>query len=210
MPGRWVYDFLYRIGAARASRGWDRGVAPELSRLVEDGTLSIDRLGGRRAIDLGCGTGTNVVYLARRGFEATGVDFSGVAIRRAREAAERAGMGDRATFVVGDLSKPLAVVGPFDLIVIYNVVQDLNEAGRGGLAASTNALSRPGTSVLLWCWYGRKDDLPPISYRGPSRIAPFVVQPGEERDLFGDAFDYERLAPDLGPRKAAFLLTRRG
>ncbi len=35
MPGRWTYDLLYRIGAARWGRGWDRGVGPELVDLVE-------------------------------------------------------------------------------------------------------------------------------------------------------------------------------
>jgi hypothetical protein len=60
----------------------------------------------------------------------------------------------------------------------------------------------------MWCWYGLRGDLPWLSYRGPSRIAPFVVEPGEERILFGDGFSYARPEPQPGPGKALFLLTR--
>jgi hypothetical protein len=40
---------------------------------------------------------------------------------------------------------------------------------------------------------------------GPSRAVP-VIQPGEEHDLFGDAFSIEELS--RGDRTACFLLTR--
>jgi 2-polyprenyl-3-methyl-5-hydroxy-6-metoxy-1,4-benzoquinol methylase len=36
-----------------------------------------------RALDIGCGTGTNVLYLAEKGFDVCGVDISKVAIRKA-------------------------------------------------------------------------------------------------------------------------------
>jgi len=203
-----VYDLLYRTGAARTRRGWDAGVAPELQRLVERDGLEPDRLGGSRALDLGCGSGGNVVYLAGRGFEATGVDFSPAAIAQARRAAAEAGVDAR--FLVGDVTKLVpGLEPPFDLVLLYNVLQDVAEASRPGLAAEAARLTRVGSAVLLWCWYGRKDELPLISYRGPSRIAPFVIEPGDEERLFGAAFDIERVETDAGPLRAAFLLTRR-
>ncbi len=209
MPGRAVYELLYRVGAARWRRGWDAGVGPELRALVEDGTLSPARLPGDRALDLGCGSGANVIFLATSGFDATGVDFSSAAVEQARSKARDAG-ATRARFVVADITRPIAgLEGPFDLVVLYNVLQDLNEAGRRGLAGVARALTRPGSRILLWCWYGRRAGLPPISYRGPSKIAPFVVEPGEERELFGEAFAYERPEQQPPSGRALFLLTRR-
>ena len=76
-------------------------------------------------------------------------------------------------------------------------------AGAVGLARS---LTRPGSKVLAWCWYAERRSLPLVSYTGPSRIAPFVIEPGEEHDLF-DGFEIERPDPQPGPRRALFLLT---
>jgi SAM-dependent methyltransferase len=207
MPGRTVYDLLYRVGAARWKRGWDSDAGPELVRLVEDGTLSPDRLGGDRAIDLGCGSGANVLYLAGHGFDAMGVDFSAVAVRQARERASALGLSG-AAFVEGDVTRPVdGVEGPFDLIVLYNVLQDLDAAGRAAAVELARTLARTGSRVLAWCWYAPKASLPLVSYKGPSRLAPFVIEPGEERELF-EGFQVERPQPQPGPRKALFLLTR--
>jgi SAM-dependent methyltransferase len=208
VPSRRVYDLLYRIGAARWKRGWDTGVGPELRALVEDGTFSPERLGGSRAIDLGCGSGANVLYLAEHGFEATGVDFSPVAVERAGAAAAERGLAGRARFVVGDVTRSIpGVEAPFDLVVLFNVLQDLPASGRRGLAELTRSLTRPGSKVLLWCWYARKSDLPLVSYRGPSRMSPFVIEPGEERELFGDTHLVSEL-PSPASGRACFVLTR--
>ena len=45
-----------------------------------------------RALELGCGTGTNTVWLAQHGFDCTGVDLSPRAIARARQRADEAGV----------------------------------------------------------------------------------------------------------------------
>ncbi len=208
MPSRRIYDLLYRTGAARWRRGWEVGVGPELRQLVGDGVVTPERLGGARAIDLGCGIGTNVLFLAEKGWDATGVDFSATAIAQAQNAADAAGLS--ATFVVGDITRPIeSLTTPYDLILLYNVVQDLDADGRRGIATEARRLSRSGTVVLVWCWYAARAELPVISYRGPSRIAPFVIEPGEELDLFGDAFDVERMSTEPGERRAAFILTKR-
>ena len=212
MPGRRTYDLLYRIGAARWQRGWDKGVGPELVGLVESGRLTPSTLPPGRAVDLGCGTGGNALFLAEQGFDAVGVDFSRVAVEQAQRAAERLGLADRARFVVGDVTaeRSPGADGPFDLVVAYNTLQDLWGRARPAMAATVRRLSRPGTVVVLWCYYGTKRELPLVSFRGPSWVAPFVVTPGEEVALFGDDFAMERLdepAPETGT--ACFLLTRR-
>ena len=45
-----------------------------------------------RTLDLGCGAGNYAVYLATRGFEVTGIDFSPAAIKIAKENAEKKGV----------------------------------------------------------------------------------------------------------------------
>lgn len=60
---------------------WDSGKpAQALVEMVEAG-----RLPQGRALDIGCGTGTNVSYLASRGYDAVGIDVSRLAIERAAE-----------------------------------------------------------------------------------------------------------------------------
>ena len=63
-----------------------------------------------RALDLGCGTGTNVIYLARHGFQVTGVDIARLAIARARRKARRAGV--QARFLVADVTDLPPDLGP--------------------------------------------------------------------------------------------------
>jgi uncharacterized protein (DUF111 family) len=57
--------------------------------LVQGGRVRVGRV-----LDIGCGTGTNVLYLAEKGFDVSGVDISKVAIRRA---AAKAGKRDLKT-----------------------------------------------------------------------------------------------------------------
>jgi SAM-dependent methyltransferase len=56
-----------------------------------------------RALDLGCGEGGDVVWLAQQGWDATGVDLSVTAVARGSRAAVAAGVEDRTAFVAADL-----------------------------------------------------------------------------------------------------------
>jgi SAM-dependent methyltransferase len=59
---------------------WDCGhPSTELRRVVEE----TDELPRGRLLELGCGTGTNAIYLAQIGFQVTAVDGSSEAIARA-------------------------------------------------------------------------------------------------------------------------------
>jgi len=57
------------------------------------------------ALDLGCGEGGDAIWLARQGWDVTGVDVSPTAVERGREAARAAGIGDgRVRFEAADLA----------------------------------------------------------------------------------------------------------
>jgi methylase of polypeptide subunit release factors len=67
---------------------WDTGVTPsELVALVE----GPGALPPGRALELGCGTGTNATYLARHGWEVVAVDLIDRAVEQARAKAAAAG-----------------------------------------------------------------------------------------------------------------------
>ncbi|QIM15378.1 class I SAM-dependent methyltransferase [Leucobacter insecticola] len=58
-----------------------------------------------RALDLGCGEGGDVLWLAENGWRAQGIDLSPTAVARARAEAEARGLGvDRAAFAAHDLA----------------------------------------------------------------------------------------------------------
>jgi cyclopropane fatty-acyl-phospholipid synthase-like methyltransferase len=90
---------------------WDTGVTPpEVYRFLE-------RTPPGKALDLGCGTGTNAITLAEHGWQVVGIDFVPRAIRKARRKARRAGVEDRVEFRVGNVLELDEVEGPFDLIL---------------------------------------------------------------------------------------------
>src|SRR4051812_1360367 len=76
---------------------WDTGEpSSELQRVLGQNTIQPCRV-----LELGCGTGTNSVWLARQGFEATGIDVAPIAVKRAEERAQAAQVKVR--FVVADV-----------------------------------------------------------------------------------------------------------
>jgi SAM-dependent methyltransferase len=77
-------DFAERY--ASGNTPWDSGRPDEeLLRVLESG-----RLTGKTVLEFGCGTGTNAIELARRGFEVTAVDIVDKAIQSARAKAHQA------------------------------------------------------------------------------------------------------------------------
>jgi SAM-dependent methyltransferase len=200
----WVYKLLYRVGAP-----WEGAVRPELVDLVKNNRITpVDQ---HRVVDLGCGSGTCSVYLAERGFDVVGVDFTRIALDKARRAAAAAGVTERCRFVEGDLTAPSipGVEGPFDLLLDFGTLDDLTGQDRLDMAENIRRLSGPGSKVVLWCFHTDGEGLPRFKFNGVSRSHP-AIRPGEEYDLFGDLFDIERL-PDPPPQThmACFLMTRR-
>jgi len=168
--------------------------------------------GPARAIDLGCGAGGVACELAGSGFSVTGVDFSETALRKARALAARKGLGaDRVSFVRADLTRGAidGVPGPFDLLVDYGTLDDLDASGRQGMASLITRLARPGARFFLFAFSGRPEDLPRFSFSGPSRAFP-GLRPGEAETLFQSAFDVRQLtSPRRGSPIATYLLERR-
>jgi SAM-dependent methyltransferase len=76
---------------------WDTGrPSSELQRVLSQGKIQ-----SGRALELGCGTGTNSVWLAKQGFEVTGIDVAPLAVEQAERRAQAAGV--KAHFAVADV-----------------------------------------------------------------------------------------------------------
>jgi SAM-dependent methyltransferase len=85
---------------------WDTGISPpELLEFIETHSPG-------RAIDIGCGTGTNVITLVRAGWRVTGVDFAPRAIALAKQKLKSARV--QADLQVKDATKLDGISGLFD------------------------------------------------------------------------------------------------
>lgn len=142
MLRRFMFDLRYRFGRPP----WDTGVTPpELVAYVESATPG-------RALDLGCGTGTNVLYLARHGWEAIGVDFAPRAVSLAHQRARKAGLRDAARFLVADVTRLPDLGAPFDLALDMGCLHSVSRARHAEYAAGLVARLAPGAAYLLYAF----------------------------------------------------------
>ena len=198
---------LYNFGYKYFRMPWDTGPREELVQIVESG-----RIKPCKAIDLGCGTGSNAVFLAQHGFEVTGVDFAPSALVKGRKKADAAGV--KVSFVVDDLTNLREVNGTYDFLVDYGALDDLTPANRSRYVESVLLITHPGSQFLLWCfewplrWWERLG-------RSVS-IGAISLEPGEADERFGGHFTIERIAgtekpsyKNWPPGFAAYLMTRK-
>jgi 2-polyprenyl-3-methyl-5-hydroxy-6-metoxy-1,4-benzoquinol methylase len=152
LPARWSFGLAYRQGRTP----WDTGVTPpELVRVVEgDGA---HYLPAGRALDLGCGTGTNALYLARHGWEVAAIDFAAPAIARAWARAAQAGtLPGSVHFQQGDVTQleRLHLRGPYDLVFDLGCLHTIAPAARPLYARGIAPLTAPGALLLLYAFEG--------------------------------------------------------
>jgi len=99
-----------------------------------------------RALDLACGEGRNAVWLAERGWEVTGVDFSDVALAKAALLATSRGV--EVEWVVADVLDDDPVAGAFDLVVVL-YLQLPREAMLRAIRGAASAVAPGGTLLVL-------------------------------------------------------------
>lgn len=169
---------------------WDTGISPpELLDFINTHPPG-------RALDLGCGTGTNVITLARNGWQVVGVDFAPRAIKLARKKAARAGV--QVDLRVEDVTR-LDLPGTFDLILDLGCYHTLSEAGRRSYAEVVKRQLSPGGTFLLYVFFRE-----PGSERGPG-----VTEVDLER--LSNVFKLEKRqeGTERGRRRSAWLTFRK-
>ncbi|MCL4394637.1 MAG: class I SAM-dependent methyltransferase, partial [Chloroflexi bacterium] len=188
------FDLQYRFTKPR----WDSGVTPpELVALIEAGGAA------GRALDLGCGTGTNSIYLAEHGMEVVGVDFSPTAITTARAKARQRGLA--ITFQVADVTR-VDVSGPFDLVLDIGCFHSLDEAGRARYAANLRRLTRPGSTFMLSAF-----DLRQAAGGPRMQMRRVGISPAVTKEVLGAHFELQRMehGSDRGDRVSTWYWFKR-
>ncbi len=114
----WRFQWRY----LRGDTPWDTNVTPP------EVVAFMARTPPGRALDLGCGTGTNAVALALRGWRVTGVDFAPRAVAMARRKAAAAGVD--AAFHTADVADLGFLPGGFDYALDIGCLFTLAPADR--------------------------------------------------------------------------------
>jgi len=130
---------------------WDSGISPpELLDFIETHPSTGSGQVPRKAIDIGCGTGTNVITLAQAGWQVTGVDFASRAIRIAKRKARKAGIG--AELHVRDATNLKGISGPFDLALDMGCFHSLG-AKKADYLSELERVLAPGGHWLMYGFF---------------------------------------------------------
>lgn len=173
---------------------WDTGITPpEIVAMVESGKVPRGAA-APRALDLGCGTGTNAIYLAQKGFDVTGIDVSGRAISIARHKTRSAQLADRVRLERGDvtLMRRWVLSSSIDFAFDIGCFHNLKSQARARYAAALTAVLKPGAIYMVYAFEPSGDG------RG--------VDMGEIAQLFDRDYHLEGLrhGGDRGSRKSAW------
>ncbi|WP_226924769.1 class I SAM-dependent methyltransferase [Georgenia satyanarayanai] len=137
------YHRMYRLGLT-PWEGYRERASGSVNALLDREEAERGRPPGR-ALDIGCGRGQYTPGLARRGWQAVGVDLVPAAI----EAARRAGPPE-VTYVVGDATNLGGRgLGRFDFFLDVGCFQGFTEEQRRAQGRGVTALAEPGATLLM-------------------------------------------------------------
>ncbi|MFI5976197.1 class I SAM-dependent methyltransferase [Streptomyces sp. NPDC051452] len=149
-----------------------------------------------RALDVGCGEGADAVWLARRGWDVTALEVSGVALERAARHARDAGLTVR--WVHAELTRAELAPASFDLVSAQYPAL-LRTPDAAAEQALLDAVAPGGVLLLVHhagmdTQHSREGGFDPADYVWPSMVAArldddWVVEVDEQRP---------RVAPDGG------------
>lgn len=164
------WDEVYRQGQTP----WDSGRnCSELVRVLEEEIVAPGH-----ALDLGCGTGTNAIFLARMGFDVTGVDISQVAIDRAKEKAEAAGLS--VLFMLANLPNVFLPGKIYDFVFDRGCFHAIKNEDRPKYVEMLEKITREGSIYLMLCGNAKE----------PRTPGPPTLTEDEIRETFSGLFDF--------------------
>lgn len=121
---------------------WDSGEPSlQLQAVLDEGLVKPSR-----TLELGCGTGTNAVFLAQRGFDVTAIDVAPLAIQQSQAKADRGKVKVR--FLQGDVLKLPDLGPPFAFVFDRGVYHHLRNVDLFGFLQTLNKVTQPGSLYL--------------------------------------------------------------
>ena len=194
-------SFFFRAAYLVGFKPWDSGVPPPQLVAVVEGS---DALPPQKALDLGCGTGTNSIYMARHGWDVTGIDFVPRAVAVAKRKAAEAQASPR--LMVGDVTRltDLGIGTDYSLLLDLGCFHSIPDADRDAYVRGVTALARAGATLLLFAFV-RGDGR-------ASRIGPRGLAPAEVAERFGGGWNVDaedRGGPMFGSAAYWYTLHRR-
>jgi len=145
-----IRSLLYELRYLLGKTPWDTGISPpELIEYLENHSPG-------RALDLGCGTGTNALTISKYGWEVIGVDASYLAIRRAQAKVRQQDI--RVVFERLDVSRLKGIRGKFDLILDIGCFHALSPKARMRYIQRIAQLIGSGGAYLLYTWLADPND----------------------------------------------------
>lgn len=182
-----------------ATSVWSGNVNPTLS----------DAIGGftpGTSLDLGCGEGGDVVWLAQNGWDALGVDLSAVAVERARKRADEAGVTKAAHFIAADLSTWRPPSGETFTLITASFFQSPVRLERGAILREIAGHVAPGGHLVVV-----SHAAPPPWHAGGSGGPKHFFSPEDELDLLDlDPARWEVLRAEVVRREATGPQGQRG
>jgi SAM-dependent methyltransferase len=137
------YARMYRLGLTPWER-YGKAARASIAALLDREENERSRPLGR-ALDLGCGRGQYTPELARRGWQAVGIDYVPAAVEAARRRSTNG-----ATYVVGDVTDlPGADLGTFDFFLDVGCFQGLDGRQREAEGQGVTALANSEATLLM-------------------------------------------------------------
>jgi len=127
-------------------------------------------------LDVGCGTGENVLFLVKQGYDVIGVDVASAAISKARKKAWARGL--HGLFLVQDALDLQSLGLKFDTIIDSGLFHVFSDDARKKFVKTIDSVLRVGGSYLMICFSEHE----PPSW-GPRRITQVEI-----KDAFRDGF----------------------
>ncbi len=151
-----------------------------------------------RALDLGCGEGADVLWLAEKGWQALGVDISETALSRADEEAARRGVVDRVRLQQMNLSEDFPE-GTFDLVSAQFLQSFVHLDRERIFAAAARAVAPGGVLIIVdhgaappWSNLAHDHEFPTVD----GVLAQIDAGPGQWETMRAEPVEREAVGPD--------------